>query len=263
MKLPIFQVDTFADGLFAGNPAAVVILDSWPDDDLMQHIAAENNLAETAFLVNDGNEYEIRWFTPSVEVDLCGHATLASGFILFNFYDIQENKIVFKSKNSGELSVIRQNNKYELDFPLDEVNQIGGPILADLLLGMGTEPKELYKGKTDYLMVFESQEEVESLNPDFNYLRKAGGRGVIVTAPGDKVDFVSRFFAPQVGIDEDPVTGSAHTTLISYWSNRLNKNEFVARQLSKRGGTLYCKLENGRAKIAGNAFLYMKGEIVV
>jgi PhzF family phenazine biosynthesis protein len=263
MKLPIFQVDAFAEKLFTGNPAAVVILKEWLDVQLMQHIAQENNLAETAFVVPCDEHYEIRWFTPLVEVDLCGHATLASAFVLFNFYAIKTDTIVFKSVASGNLSVRSVDSLYELNFPLDILQLSNDPLGVDLFLGIGAEPKAYYKGKTDCLLVFETQEQIENLEPDFTYLSKVKERGVIVTAPGDDVDFVSRFFAPQVGISEDPVTGSAHTTLLPYWSERTGKTQFVAKQLSKRGGTLHCSIEEGRAKIAGKAKLYLKGEIEV
>jgi len=263
MKLPIYQVDAFAEELFTGNPAAVVILKEWIDIRLMQQIAQENNLAETAFVVPGNGHYEIRWFTPLVEVDLCGHATLASAFVLLNFYNTQVDTLIFKSVFSGTLSVKRYNNLYELNFPLDTIQLSTDLLGVNLFLGIGAEPKEVYMGKTDCLLVFETQEQIENLTPDFTYLSKVKERGVIVTAPGNEVDFVSRFFAPQVGISEDPVTGSAHTTLLPYWSNRTGKSSFVAKQLSARGGTLHCSIKEGRALISGKAKLYLKGEIEV
>jgi len=261
MKLPIFQIDAFTDKLFSGNPAAVIVLKDWIDDALMQQIALENNLAETAFIVPSDNHHEIRWFTPMSEVDLCGHATIASAYVLFNEYRIQSEVIEFKSLRSGALRVKRIDNLYELDFPLDEIKVSSDPLPVDVFLGLGAEPKEIYKGKTDMLLVFDTQEQIENLSLDYNYLKKAEGRGIIVSAPGNDVDFVSRFFAPQIGINEDPVTGSAHTTLLPYWHKKLGKSNFIARQLSNRGGFLHCKIEDNRAKIGGAAVIYMRGEI--
>jgi PhzF family phenazine biosynthesis protein len=238
-------------------------LKDWIDDNLMQKIALENNLAETAFLVPSDNHYEIRWFTPKVEVDLCGHATLAAAYVLFNFYNIQVDVIRFKSLRSGDLFVKQIDKLYELDFPLDEIKPSNDPVSLELLLGIGAEPQEYYKGKTDCLLIYENQSQIENLTPDFNSLKKAQGRGIIVTAPGNDVDFVSRFFASQSGIDEDPATGSAQTSLLPYWHQRTGKTKFVTKQLSERGGYFSCSIENNRAKISGQAHLYLKGEITV
>ncbi len=260
MNLTIYQVDAFAEEIFQGNPAAVCILEDWLPDDLMQDIAQENNLSETAFLVRQGNEYGIRWFTPGLEVDLCGHATLASAFILFE--KVMENavKVDFHSPRSGPLAVEKGEDGFLiLDFPADEVSEIDS--IHELNEALGAEPKKTFKGKTDIMLVFENQSQIEDMKPNFHALLKQDVRGVIVTAPGDDVDFVSRFFAPQSGINEDPVTGSAHTTMIPYWSKELGKEKLSARQLSRRGGSLRCELAGDRVKIGGKAVLYMEGEL--
>ena len=259
--IPIFQVDAFTDKLFGGNPAAVCILDKWLDDELLQAIAMENNLPETAFIVPEGSGYLIRWFTPTAEVDLCGHATLASGYVVFNHLNFAGEEITFFSPRSGDLKVIKRDDVLFLDFPADTFAEVVPPV--ELINGLRLEPLEVFKGKTDYLVVIHSEEEISNLHPDFNLLAGLEGRGVIVTAPGNEVDFVSRFFAPGISIPEDPVTGSAHTTMIPYWSKRLNKKQLVARQLSERGGALLCEDWGDRVKIGGKARLFMKGEIYV
>ncbi len=260
MKQKLYQVDAFAEKIFEGNPAAVCVLKSWPEDSWMQKIAMENNLAETAFLVPNGSTYEIRWFTPELEVDLCGHATLASAFVLFNFEGISTNQIDFHSPRSGPLSVSRDEGGYlVLDFPSDTLEEIQP--YTELNEVIGRTPLETWKGKTDYMLVYENQEAIESIQPDFFRLNRINARGVIVTAPGRDVDFVSRFFAPQSGISEDPVTGSAHTSLTPYWSNKLGKTKLSARQISSRGGNLWCEYEGTRVKIGGKAVLYLIGEI--
>jgi PhzF family phenazine biosynthesis protein len=258
-SIPLYQVDAFADQLFRGNPAAVCITDEWLDDELMQNIAAENNLAETAFVIPTGNDYGLRWFTPETEVDLCGHATMAAGFILFHFYDIVSDIIHFHSKNSGILNVKRNGDFLTLDFPIDKIQTSETP--QELIRAFNAKPVEAWKGKTDYMLVFSSQQEIESMNPDMNLLNKVPSRGIIITAPGKETDFVSRFFAPLSGVPEDPVTGSAHTTLTPFWASKLNKTELNARQLSKREGYLKCKLNNNRVEITGQARLYLAGEI--
>ena len=260
-KIPLYQVDAFGKGIFSGNPAAVCELDEWLPDEVMQKIAAENNLSETAFLVKDTTMYEIRWFTPKVEVDLCGHATLASAYVLFHFREPHSNKIVFSSKNSGLLSVEKSDGKLILDFPADNIVPCEPP--KGLLDSFIPLPSECYKGISDYLLVFRKQSEVEFLDPNFEVLSEVDVRGVIVTAPGDKTDFVSRFFAPSQGILEDPVTGSAHTTLTVYWAKRLKKNSLTGEQLSKRKGYLQCTLAGDRVKIGGIAKLYLAGEIYI
>ncbi|MBC8151769.1 MAG: PhzF family phenazine biosynthesis protein [Bacteroidetes bacterium] len=279
MSIRLYQLDAFTDQLFAGNPAAVCPLGDWLPDEVMQQIAAENNLAETAFYVrtHDENSFHIRWFTPTVEVDLCGHATLATAHVIFFLENsgVTANKITFDSR-SGPLSVCREQHDdgadwLVLDFPADVVHKANlqpPALLASLSMsGSGSKPVEILKGKTDYMVVYESQAAVESLVPDFREMVTVPARGVIVTAPGDDCDFVSRFFGPQSGIDEDPVTGSAHTTLTPYWAERLGKTELTARQISRRGGYLRCKLntsnpDEARVDIAGQVKLYLTGEIL-
>ena len=259
MKVKLYQIDAFTDKMFSGNPAAVCILDKLLDQKIMQKIAAENNLAETAFVVKKDKDFEIRWFTPSVEVDLCGHATLASAYVLYEYYDYQFDKIKFHSIASGILTVRRENDFLTLDFPTDIYKKIDTPqIFID---AFGLEPIEAYKGKTDYLLIFPCQKDIENFKPDLDLIKTAGGRGVIVSAKGNETDFVSRFFGPQVGINEDPVTGSAHTTLIPIWAKKLNKNMLTAKQLSKRQGDLKCKYLGDRVEISGKAVTYLIGEI--
>jgi PhzF family phenazine biosynthesis protein len=261
MKISIFQVDAFADKVFSGNPAAVCPLDSWLEDKILQHIAAENNLAETAFFVKTGEDFHIRWFTPKAEVDLCGHATLAAAFVLLECLGYEKDSISFQSR-SGLLTVSKNNSWLTLNFPADRTTQIDiSPMLSSCFDKI---PIEAWKGLTDFMLVFESQEDIESIQPDLQEIASLKARGIIVTAAGNDCDFVSRFFAPAVGINEDPVTGSAHTTLTPYWSRRLNKTALTARQLSERGGYLKCELlQDGRVEISGQAALYMKGEIFI
>jgi PhzF family phenazine biosynthesis protein len=260
MKIPIYQVDAFADKLFSGNPAAVVFPDSELPDATMQSIAAENNLAETAFVLADGDNFQIRWFTPTVEVDLCGHATLASAHVLFNHLEYSGDVIAFLSK-SGELRVRQEDNILYLDFPADTIQ--AAELTPGIGNGLGDRPIELYKGRDDYLAIFDSEKTITSLQPNMNTLGKIPSRGIIVSAPGETSDFVSRFFAPQSGVPEDPVTGSAHTTLIPYWSKRLGKKHLQARQISKRGGELICRDLGTRVEIGGRAVTYLVGEISV
>jgi PhzF family phenazine biosynthesis protein len=259
MKLKIYQIDAFTDRIFGGNPAAVCPLEKWLPDEVLQKIAMENNLAETAYFVKHGTEYEIRWFTPTVEVDLCGHATLATAYVLYNYEGHTSGEIIFQSPRSGKLAVNKQDDMLTLNFPTDKLEQIS--ITADLQKGFDRQPIEIIKGKTDYMFVFKNEEEIQNLKPNLQELAKWDIRGVIVTAKGEKSDFVSRFFAPQSGIDEDPVTGSAHTTLTPYWAAQLNKKELSAIQLSARKGTLTCKYLNDRVEISGQARAYLIGEI--
>jgi PhzF family phenazine biosynthesis protein len=259
MKLKIYQVDAFTDTIFGGNPAAVCPLDKWLPDEVLQKIAMENNLAETAYYVKCGAEYEIRWFTPTVEVDLCGHATLAAAYVLYNYEQHAGNEIVFQSRRSGKLTVNKQGDMLTLNFPTDKMEKIS--ITPDLQKGFDLLPIEIIKGKTDYMFVFKNEEEIRNLKPNLQELAKWDVRGVIATAKGEKSDFVSRFFAPQAGIDEDPVTGSAHTTLTPYWAAQLNKKELSAIQLSMRKGNLTCKHLNDRVEISGQARTYLIGEI--
>lgn len=260
MKLPIFQVDAFASSLFKGNPAAVIPLTHWLPDQKMQQIAAENNLSETAFFIPEENHFHISWFTPKSEVNLCGHATLATAHVLFYELNFQGNRLRFNSK-SGLLIVRKTEDNLQLDFPADIVQQIEmNPVFAE---AFGREPIAYYKGRTDYILLFESEELIRMMKPNFHLLKQTDARGVIVTAAGKEVDFVSRFFAPGVGIDEDPVTGSAHTSLVPFWAARLNKIEMSALQLSERGGQLWCILDGDRVLIAGKAVTYLRGEIEI
>jgi PhzF family phenazine biosynthesis protein len=259
--IKLYQVDAFAEKIFAGNPAAVCPLNDWLPEQVMQDIAMENNLAETAFFVKKDDRYEIRWFTPSVEVDLCGHATLASAYVLFNHENHRGDSITFYSHRSGILTVKKEHQQLTLDFPVDVLKQI--EITDEHWTAFGVKPKELYRGKTDFMMVFENESQIKNLKPDFKLLNNMDCRGVIVTAKGDTVDFVSRFFAPQSGIDEDPVTGSAHTSLTPYWSTKLGKKTLSAIQLSRRRGMLSCTDNSDRILISGQAKLYLKGEIQV
>lgn len=259
MKLEIFQVDAFSDRPFGGNPAAVVPLKAWLDDKTMLAIAAENNLAETAFFVANGDGFDLKWFTPEVEMDLCGHATLASAFVLWDQLGFDGPQIKFNTR-SGLLIVAKQGDRLVLDFPSRPAEPCEVP--EGLAAALGGTPSNLLKAR-DYLAVYESEADVRALLPDFRAIKDLGVHAVIVTAPGESSDFVSRFFAPSVGVDEDPVTGSAHCTLIPYWAERLDRNELFARQVSKRGGELHCSIDGDRVKIAGHAVLYLKGEIYV
>ncbi len=259
MKLNIYQVDAFTNKTFGGNPAAVVPLDKWLADDVMQNIALENNLAETAFFVPNENGYDLRWFTPSIEMDLCGHATLATGYLIFEVLGTDQTSLRFQTQ-SGELTVEKNEGRFVLDFPVRPGVPAEAP--ARLIAAVGVKPKEIFKSR-DYLFVYESEADIRAIEPDFGAMVEAGSDCVIVTAKGNDADFVSRFFAPEMGIWEDPVTGSSHCTLIPYWAERLGKNELFARQVSKRSGELFCELVGDRVKIAGEAVLYMKGEIYV
>ena len=262
MKIRMFQVDAFTSQLFGGNPAAVCILDSWLPEIQMQSIAAENNLAETAFIIKNEGGYEIRWFTPVIEVDLCGHATLASAHVVFNYLEHGSNEVSFSSLRSGILKVTKDGDLLTLDFPADVFEKVETPeILTEAL---GIEPMETYKGKTDYMAVLPSEQNVIDVRPDFVKLSTLQDcRGIIVTATGTAADLVSRFFAPQSGINEDPVTGSAHTTLVPYWAKTLGKDELSAIQLSTRKGHLWCKYNGDRVAISGHAVTYLQGEIEV
>jgi PhzF family phenazine biosynthesis protein len=258
MKIPYFEVDAFTSKPFHGNPAGVCPLTEWLDDATMQNIAAENNLSETAFFVPRGDDYELRWFTPTVEIDLCGHATLASAFILFSEIGVRAGAVRFHSQ-SGPLVVTRNGDILTLDFPSRPPKPCSIP--ETLHRGLGKKPNEILKAR-DYFAVFASAEDVRLLNPDFTLLGSLDEK-VIVTAPGAGCDFVSRFFAPTAGVPEDPVTGSAHCTLIPYWSQRLRKTKLFARQLSKRGGELFCEQAGERVFIGGKAVLYSKGQIEI
>ncbi len=260
MKLEIYQVDAFAGAVFEGNPAAVCPLDEWLDADLMQKIAFENNLSETAFFVKKDAVYEIRWFTPTLEIDLCGHATLASAFVIFDVLKLETETVKFHSHKSGELSVDKKDDLFILDFPSRPVAECEIP--EGLIEAVGKEPKEVYKSR-DYFLVYETEQEIADIKPDFAKLLELDAHAFIVTAKGDSCDFISRFFAPEVGVFEDPVTGSAHCNLIPFWAERLGKNKLFAKQISQRGGELFCELKDDRVKIGGKAVLYMKGEVYV
>lgn len=259
MKLKIYQVDAFTDKIFSGNPAAVCPLESWLSDALLQQIAAENNLAETAFYLKQGNEYQIRWFTPTVEVDLCGHATLATAFVLFFYENHIGDTIHFSSSRSGTLNVSKQGDYLTLNFPTDVLEPVSD--LAVFKNCFTILPQEVFKGKTDYLLIYENEEQIKKAIPSFSHIAQLSARGVIISAAGNEVDFVSRFFAPQCGINEDPVTGSAHTSLTPYWTKKLGKTELTALQLSERKGQLKCRFLNERVEISGQARLYLSGEI--
>ncbi len=259
MTLPIFQVDAFSSAVFAGNPAAVCPLQEWLPDLLLQSIAAENNLAETAFFVPENGRFQLRWFTPACEVDLCGHATLASAHVLFEELGHAGGEIRFETK-SGELVVKRDGKRLVMNFPARPPE----PVKADpvLLPALGGQPVEVLAAR-DYLVRYGSELEMKALAPDMRELSKIDRFATIVTAPGDDCDFVSRFFAPAKGIPEDPVTGSAHCTLVPYWAKRLGKAKLHARQLSPRGGELFCELKGDRVEIAGYSALFLKGQIRV
>ena len=261
MKIPIYQVDAFTSEVFSGNPAAVCMLDSWIDDKLLQSIAAENNLSETAFLVRNEDGFDLRWFTPVTEVALCGHATLASAFVLFAYHKWPEKSICFRTRKSGQLSVVERNGLLEMDFPSRPAQAIVSPI--GIKEALGVAPKEIFGSEEDLLIILDSEKDVREARPDFSALNRVECRGVIITARGDRSDFVSRFFAPRVGILEDPVTGSAHCVLVPYWAGVLGKNDLHAFQVSKRGGELFCKNAGNRVKISGKAAHYMEGTIAV
>lgn len=259
MPLPLYWIDAFTDRVFSGNPAGVVPLTDWPADSLMQQIAFENGLAETAFFARTGpDRFHLRWFTPTSEVDLCGHATLAAGFVVFTQLGQAGEHITFDSR-SGPLLVRRQSDGLlELDFPARPAKPLAPP--PALLRGLGAAPLYFAQAQAN-LAVFATAAEVRALRPDFAALATLEQYGTIATAPGEDCDFVSRFFAPRVGVPEDPVTGSSHCTLVPYWSARLGKTVLHARQLSARGGELLCTLAGDRVRMAGRAALYLRGEI--
>lgn len=259
MPQKIYQIDAFTDVVFSGNPAAVCPLENWLSDALLQKIAFENNLAETAFYVRHHHHIEIRWFTPTIEVDLCGHATLATAYVLFNYEGFLGNTITFHSPRSGTLTVTQNNTLLTLNFPTDVLQAT--IVTQSLTNCFDLKPQFVFKGKSDYLFVYDTEASILKIQPNLNAISKLDARGVIVTAKGTNVDFVSRFFAPQIGINEDPVTGSAHTTLTPYWAKILHKSELSAQQLSSRGGFLQCKLVNNTVEISGNAKLYLIGNL--
>jgi PhzF family phenazine biosynthesis protein len=262
--MTLYQIDAFTNTLFCGNPAAVIPLSKWEDEKLMQQLAAENNLSETVFFVPSVNEhthYDIRWFTPAAEINLCGHATLASAYVVFEIMKHEGEKIVFNSQ-SGLLTVTKQGDKYVMDFPSwmpERVETI--PVEMRQVIGH-TEILGLYKNR-DFIVELRDEEAVRNCTPDFTLMKKHFDK-VIITAPGRDADFVSRFFAPAFGVDEDPVTGSAHSQLIPFWSSKLGKDQLFARQISRRGGALWCsQVNSNRVTMAGQCVFYMKGDILM
>lgn len=259
-NLEFYQIDAFTSALFKGNPAGVCPLDAWLDEKIMQAIAFENNLSETAFYVTSKNGYEIRWFTPTTEVDLCGHATLACAFVEFEIKQNRRDKISFDSK-SGVLSVSKKHDLLSLEFPLDAYTKI--ELNTELTAPFKITPLEAYKAGSDIMLVFKNEAIIKNMTPALNALKKINARGITVSAKGDVSDFVSRFFGPQSGINEDPVTGSTHTYLTPYWGHKLQKKSMEAHQLSERGGVLYCKLYKAHVEISGHAVLYLEGTIKI
>lgn len=257
MDLPYYQVDAFSGRLFSGNPAGVCLLEQWLPDATMQSIAAENNQAETAFVIARDGHFDLRWFTPRVEMDLCGHATLAAAHVIFRHLGFAGDEIRFQTK-SGELGVTRRGEMLALDFPSVLATPCEAP--AALVNGLGRQPVFTAKAR-DFMAVFETEEEVRNLKPNFAELGRLDTLGIIATAPGEECDFVSRFFAPAAGVDEDPVTGSAHCTLIPYWAERIGRTELAALQVSARGGELSCYHRGDRVTIAGRAKTYLSGTI--
>lgn len=256
----IYQVDAFTNHVFKGNPAAVCPLEKWISADLMQAISEENNLSETVFFVKNGNSFDIRWFTPACEVDLCGHATLAAAHIIFSELNYKEKQIKFNSK-SGKLTVIKVADWYTLNFPSEEISAIETPELLKQALNVAV--LKCFKGKGKLLVELENQTVIKNLSPNFNLLAQLESNDIIVTSKGDDVDFVSRVFAPNLGINEDPVTGSAHTLLIPYWTKKLHKTKLEAVQLSKRTGYLKCEYLNDRVEMSGQAVTFLKGQLII
>jgi PhzF family phenazine biosynthesis protein len=258
MRIPLYQIDAFTDKIFGGNPAAVCPLEEWLSDETLQKIAEENNLSETAFFVDDGDFFTIRWFTPKLEIDLAGHPTLAAAHVIFNYLDYTENRINFFSPSSGHLLATCIEDLISLDFP--SIKSAKYEASEELIEALGVKPLEIYKAR-DCLIVLENEEQVRAVKPNFYQLDQLDLMGIIITAKGDKSDFVSRFFAPGAGILEDPVTGSAHSMLIPFWAERLEKNSLYAVQLSERQGELYCENLDSRVIISGKAKTFMIGEI--
>jgi len=258
MSIPIYQVDAFADRVFGGNPAAVCPLETWLPDAVMQAIAAENNLSETAFFVPRGDDYDLRWFTPGVEVDLCGHATLGSAWVIFNRLAPERSVVRFHTR-SGILTVKRDGDSLAMDLPANPAKPCDDA--PGLLEALGATPAEVLTTRDHFVAVFPTQAEVRDLAPDFGRMAALARWAVMVTAPGDDVDFVSRFFAPRKGVPEDPVTGSAHCVLTPFWAARLGRNELTARQISRRGGSLRCRLLGDRVELVGRVAPYLQGTI--
>jgi PhzF family phenazine biosynthesis protein len=262
MPIPIFQVDAFTAQPFRGNPAAVCPLARWLDDEVLAAVAAENNLSETAFLVEREDHYELRWFTPGCEVKLCGHATLASAFVIFEFLNPGRNSVRFETRFSGVLAVDREGDVLAMDFPAMAPWECADPPEA-LINGLGSRPEKVLRVEENFFAVYPSEDEVRSIEPDFRRLEELHPAGAGVTAPGDDCDFVSRYFAPSYGVNEDPVTGSTHCTLAPYWGERLGKKSLHARQVSRRGGEIWCEVRGKRLVLKGQAVLTMRGEILI
>jgi PhzF family phenazine biosynthesis protein len=262
MALRLYHLNAFTTKPFAGNPAAVCPLAEWLDDGLLQAVAAENNLSETAFFVPRGEQYELRWFTPRSEVKLCGHATLASAFVILQILETKRDSVRFETRASGALTVTRDGDLLAMDFPALAPWACTNPPAA-LSEGLGKVPFEVVQIEDNYFAVFEKEEEVKSLRPDFRLLEELHPAGVAVTAPGKDCDFVSRYFAPSYGIREDPVTGSTHCSLAPYWAKRLRKTKLHARQISERGGELWCEVRSERVILRGNAVLTLQGDLLI
>ena len=258
-EIPYYVVDAFADGPFTGNPAGVCPLTEWLPDDVLQKIAAENNLAETAFFAREGNAFRLRWFAPAAEVDLCGHATLAAAHVLYNALDARESPLCFLTR-SGMLTVELQADRLQLDLP--QFQLVLSDPTRDLLEGLGARPTTVFRAM-DWVCIFDEESQVRSLSPNLETLKRLDLRGVLVTAPGKNSDYVLRCFGPGVGIPEDPVTGSAQSMLAPYWAARLQKSALVVHQLSARGGTMFCEVVGDRVKVSGYARTYMKGTILL
>ncbi len=262
MNLPLYQVDAFTAEVFSGNPAAVCLLTDWLEDARLQAVAAENNLSETAFLVRDADGFDLRWFTPTTEVALCGHATLASAFVLFACRGWPGEVVRFRTRRSGELTVRKgRDGLLEMDFPVRTAHALSDP--AGVAEALRVTPREVLGSAEDLLVVLDSERAVREVVPDFAALKQLDCRGVIVTARGERCDFVSRFFAPRVGVPEDPVTGSSHSVLAPYWAGVLGRNDLHGLQVSKRGGELFCRHAGERVKISGRAVLYLEGTITL
>ncbi len=259
MTLKTYQIDAFASKVFEGNPAMVVPLDAWLDDALMQKIAQENNLSETAFFVREGTYFSLRWFTPKHEVDMCGHATLASAYVLFNFLEYEGTEILFQTK-SGIVKAWNRESHIVMDFPIQRIQECEIPLA--LMVAFDAVPTQCYKAM-DYILVFDNEADVKHANPDISKLKEVNLRGVCITAKSERYDFVTRFFAPKFGVEEDPVTGSAFTQLVGYWQGELDQDIFVAKQLSPRGGEVRCEIKGKRVEIAGKAVKYLEGIISI
>lgn len=259
MKLPLYQVDVFTSRLFGGNPAAVVLLDNWLPDEILAAIAAENNLAETAFVIPRVKKAQLRWFTPAVEVDLCGHATMAAAHVLFRYSFPSAGRLDFDTR-SGVLTVTRDDGRLSMDFPARPGRSV--EVSESLTSALGRRPREAYLAR-DLMAIFDSEREIRALSPDLQKVGSIDAFAVMVTAPGDNTDFVFRFFAPRAGIPEDPATGSSHCTLVPYWAHRLGKTKLLARQLSPRGGEFACEHRGARVLITGRTVEYLRGELEI